>query len=142
MFICDELTKCPGIIISFAACMIDLTNHQAVYSNAGHIPLVLLRNNQVIKFENTGSGIGFIRNLSYKMQVFKLFHNDKIILYTDGLSEIESKTSITSAFKPEQIFLSFVNKKNFNDSIIEDIKTRCKDNKFKDDVTLISIDII
>lgn len=73
----------------FATAWIGLYNHNAVeieYINAGHNPTYLVRDEEIIELMEGGMLLGSI-DLPYKSETHKLKKNDKIIFYTDGVTE-------------------------------------------------------
>jgi serine phosphatase RsbU (regulator of sigma subunit) len=61
-----------------------LTMH---YVNAGHVPGLVLRDGAVTKLPSTGPPVGFFETPEMHMQTFKLAKNDRLLLYTDGITE-------------------------------------------------------
>ena len=59
------------------------------YSNAGHNPIVIYRaaTNEVELHNIKGVAIGFIEDYKYKSGQVKLYKDDIILFYTDGLTE-------------------------------------------------------
>ncbi len=55
--------------------------------NAGHLPVLHIRGNEVVEMKSTGIPIGLFCNSEYTIQKAKLNPSDKLVLYTDGLSE-------------------------------------------------------
>ena len=68
----------------------DPRNHQLSYVNAGHCPPVVLRKTvtgvDIIRLEAGGPVIGLLRQ-AYQQQSFHLETGDRVVLFTDGVSE-------------------------------------------------------
>ncbi len=72
--------------------IIDLTNGRCVFSNAGHVPLYLVsKDGRVQKFGTTHStALGFFENIKISSEPLQLDPQDKILLFTDGITEAVS----------------------------------------------------
>ncbi len=68
---------------------------EIIYSNAGHNPPVIMSENGSSHFINvdncSGLPVGLFSDFEYTNDTIKLQGNDKIILYTDGLTVAENK---------------------------------------------------
>ncbi len=132
-----ELKNLPDVIISFSACLINLKKKLLTFSNAGHFPLLVLRNNQIIEIKLEGAAFGLKKNNKYNENHFQINNQDKIILYSDGLKELKMNDNITF----EKILLKNINASDYSIKVIEEIKLQSQEKKYLDDVTFISIDI-
>ena len=62
------------------------------WSNAGHPKPILVRaGSELISLESTGLPLGMLEVASYEVKSMQLQKGDKIVLYSDGLSEAESE---------------------------------------------------
>jgi len=62
------------------------------WSNAGHPKPILVRaGSELISLESTGLPLGMLEVASYQVKSMQLEAGDKIVLYSDGLSEAESE---------------------------------------------------
>lgn len=62
-----------------------------IYAQAGHCqPIVLTKTGQTTELKRGGPAIGFLNEFSYKDEEYTLNQGDKLILYTDGLIEVEN----------------------------------------------------
>jgi serine phosphatase RsbU (regulator of sigma subunit) len=60
------------------------------WSNAGHMPALLIRNDgRIDRLEASGFPIGMLPGGEYKGRVSTLESGDKLVVYTDGLTEAE-----------------------------------------------------
>ncbi len=75
--------------------IVDLDTLEMTYSNAGHNPPVLMGVNGEVSFIDVGacSGlpVGLFADQDYANGLMKLSSEDKLILYTDGLTEAENR---------------------------------------------------
>ncbi len=60
------------------------------YTNAGHLPPLLLRAGEVTLLEVTGTVVGLFPSMLYEEQTVQLRENDLLIAYTDGITEPEN----------------------------------------------------
>ena len=61
------------------------------YSNAGHNPPILLRNNEVITLEPTRNpAIGVMEGVKYNSKEIQFQPNDLLLMFTDGVSEAQN----------------------------------------------------
>jgi phosphoserine phosphatase RsbU/P len=60
------------------------------YTNAGHLPPLLLRAGEVTLLEVTGTVVGLFPSMRYEEQTVQLRPNDLLIAYTDGITEPEN----------------------------------------------------
>jgi sigma-B regulation protein RsbU (phosphoserine phosphatase) len=61
--------------------------------NAGHIPPLLFQGDEAIRLEATGIPAGVMCNTTYPVKEVRLARGDRLVLYTDGLSEATSGAS-------------------------------------------------
>jgi sigma-B regulation protein RsbU (phosphoserine phosphatase) len=65
----------------------DPYSHLLTYVNAGHNPPIILRGNQTIQLEATGTVIGLLPDVPYTRACTALKPGDILIAFTDGVSE-------------------------------------------------------
>jgi|WetSurSiteA1Bulk_404760.scaffolds.fasta_scaffold01958_2 phosphoserine phosphatase RsbU/P len=106
--VCTQLNKFyvenmeQGKFISFFFGILDTEKKTFVYSNAGHPPALVIRQNQVvISLESGGLLLGIDSRSEYQEGKVKLNSGDVILLYTDGI--IEAKNSKGELFGEEQL---------------------------------------
>ncbi|HWY48803.1 MAG TPA: SpoIIE family protein phosphatase [Bryobacteraceae bacterium] len=63
---------------------------QLCWSNAGHPKPILVRGSELIHLESTGLPLGMLDVATYEMKQIHLLTGDKIVMYSDGLSEAEN----------------------------------------------------
>ncbi len=63
---------------------------QLRYSNAGHLPPLLIRGDEVIECREGGMPIGMIPGSTYDTGTHSLAHGDLLALFTDGVTETAS----------------------------------------------------
>lgn len=70
---------------------INIKNGYTEYVNAGHNPPFLFSNGKYEQMSvNRNAVLGFMENMKYTAGNFRFNHNDRIFLYTDGVTEAEN----------------------------------------------------
>jgi sigma-B regulation protein RsbU (phosphoserine phosphatase) len=89
---CDNLGG-QGFITFFYA-VIDLASRQLTYCNAGHNPPFVSRSDgsdSVRRLDSGGGVLGLFRNWNYEERRIRLRAGDRILLYTDGITECRNE---------------------------------------------------
>jgi sigma-B regulation protein RsbU (phosphoserine phosphatase) len=77
-----------GRFISFFYCVLDATPGVLTYSNAGHyLPALVRADGRVERFGRGGPVLGVIPDAAYEQAGVQLAPGDRIVLFTDGLTE-------------------------------------------------------
>jgi len=81
-----------SMFVTFFLGVLDLSNGNLKYTNAGHNPPVIIKNNkEAVMFEKTKYiPVGLFEDFEYGESSLQLESGDKIFLYTDGVSEAEN----------------------------------------------------
>jgi len=77
----------------YATCfyaLYDSDTRQLVYTNAGHPPPVLFRNDEIVRLDVGGTPLGLISPTSYREARVTLQPGDMLVAFTDGLIEGEN----------------------------------------------------
>lgn len=85
-----EFRSTPDMLLTFLAGVLDLNAATFKYANAGHTHPFLLHDGVPIELSVPGTGIGFIRSITYTEQTINVVPGDHLFLYTDGLVEINN----------------------------------------------------
>ena len=69
--------------------ILDKTNREFIFSRAGHPPAIILRSKEhtIESLNIKGISIGFIPDAEYELEKVTLNNGDKIVFYTDGITE-------------------------------------------------------
>lgn len=70
--------------------MYDDATRRLTYTNAGHIPPILLRHGRVEKLTAGGAVVGLFAHLKYEEATVQLQPGDWVVAFTDGLTEVEN----------------------------------------------------
>ena len=85
------LDKQDSLFLTMFYCSIDLETLTLFYSSAGHNKMLLVRkNSEIIHLNAKGIPVGLFSTAEYEAQKIKLEVGDSIVLYTDGVTELEN----------------------------------------------------
>lgn len=136
--------KTNNMFVTFFLGIIDLETGQLNYCNAGHNQPFLIKNNgEIVKF-NIADGIplGFFSSYEYPESTMILDSGDKIVAYTDGVSEAEK--SEEEMFSEDDIEL--ILKANLDKSpreiisvMLAEIEQYVGDYPQSDDITMLAV---
>jgi sigma-B regulation protein RsbU (phosphoserine phosphatase) len=89
-FLCGNVA--PGKFITFFYAVLDANERTLSYENAGHSPGLLLRSSgQVEVLKGDGAVLGLLPEWSYKGSVVRLDAGDRLLLFTDGVTEAANR---------------------------------------------------
>ena len=71
---------------------VDMEIPRALYSAAGHPPLLCWRDSELKRIESNGPLFGFVADTDYPVCDVPLCTGDRLLLYTDGLIEPENRS--------------------------------------------------
>jgi serine phosphatase RsbU (regulator of sigma subunit) len=131
------------------ACLVNISadRHTLYYSNAGHWPFLIVRARDLSleSYRDEGVPLGWLPDAHYTDQKIPLSSDDRIILFTDGLLECRNSSGEILGMERFQHIVRRLQCKTAEqcaDAIIEEAKAWSgKSEPFRDDVTLIIIDI-
>lgn len=109
------------------------------YINAGHNPIFYFSNEKIIKLDKGGLAFGMLDfGLPYESAVIKLEPGQKILFYTDGITE--AMNEFNEEYSDERLELFFVNGNyssadEFINELMNDIKKHTKLTPQSDDIT-------
>jgi sigma-B regulation protein RsbU (phosphoserine phosphatase) len=135
-----------GQLISAAYLWIDTETHRALYSSAGHPPLLRWSAGRLERIESNGLLFGVLPDLDYPVRKMALNAGDRFLLYTDGV--VEPENAAGEAFGAEE--LERVIRKNEGRTPEELSKRLLAEVRHwqpatasqQDDITLIVIDVV
>jgi sigma-B regulation protein RsbU (phosphoserine phosphatase) len=89
--LCGHIAE--GRFISFFYCVADSEIGSLSYANAGHFPPVVVRpDGTIVRLTNGGPVLGVIAAGTYEAGTVPFGAGDRLILYTDGITEARSET--------------------------------------------------
>lgn len=132
-----------GQLVSASYLWMDMAARKALYSAAGHPPL--LRCNQGIeRIESNGLLFGISPAAEYPVRQFSLCPGDRLLLYTDGVTEPENAAGKSFGDYQLQRVLadsSAETASDFSRRIMSEIQAWQRTAEPQDDITLIVIDV-
>lgn len=133
-----------GLFVTAWMAVIELSTGEMIYVNAGHNPPVIKHDD---KIEYLKSKAGFvlagIEDFRYKQNVMKLDRGDKIFLYTDGITESQTKDGVLYGEDRLIKCLNALVNENVTEAIYavkSDIDEFIKDGEQFDDMTMLAFD--
>lgn len=125
-------------LISFFYAVLDIESRTMTYCNCGHNPPILVRREgTALRLSKGGTLIGFRNDQSFAEETITLWSGDRLLLYTDGLSEAENK--LAEAFGESRLAQVLTGAQQATaqellEYVLETAMHHC-DGKFEDDVT-------
>ncbi len=123
--------------------MLDPSNGQLAYINAGHNPPFILGADGTIKksLPNTGAAVGMFRDIDYKIEQATLDPGDLLFTYTDGVTEARDPTG---AFLTERGLLHWLDRPwgsatELLDTIQENLQRFMRGAVQADDITMLAV---
>ena len=87
--LCGNIAE--GRFISFFYCVLDATGGVLTYTNAGHyLPMLIRPDGSVERLGQGGPVLGVLGDAEYEQAHVSLGAGDRLVLYTDGLTEARS----------------------------------------------------
>lgn len=87
--VCRNLS--PGRFVTLFYCLLEVSSHRLGYVNAGHNAPILLRGSgQVVRLDSAGPVLGVFNGLEYQESDVSIEPGDRLVLFTDGISEAEN----------------------------------------------------
>lgn len=80
----------PEKYATFCFCVFDDASGQLTYTNAGHLPPLLIRRGEAIHLDTNGMVVGAFPFARYGESKLTLEQGDLLVLYTDGITEPEN----------------------------------------------------
>ena len=133
-------------LVSAAYLWLDMENRIALYSAAGHPPLLHCREGQLRRIESNGLLLGVLPESEYPLCDIAIIPGDRFLLYTDGVSEPENALGDSfGEFKLEQVVRDNQScpPSEFLDHLLGEIRQwQPASTAQQDDITLIVIDVV
>jgi len=91
--ICNNLAS--DKFVTFCYCILDVTKSTLTYASAGHWPPVLIRRSgKTYSLKDGGPPLGLFPEHSYENIQLQLESGDRLVLYTDGLTEARNSSGV------------------------------------------------
>jgi sigma-B regulation protein RsbU (phosphoserine phosphatase) len=140
-FLCSNLA--PGKFITLFYGVLDAERRTLTYESAGHCPALLLKKpGQVEALRGEGAVLGVLPDWTYRDSVAPLAAGDRLLLYTDGVTEAENLAG--EEFGEDRLVqaahLTDGSAENTQRKIMEEVSLFCGAN-FTDDATLVVVNL-
>ena len=133
-------------LVSAAYLWVDGEKRRALYSAAGHPPLLHMREGKLELIESNGLLLGVLPEAEYPVWEVEIQAGDRFLLYTDGVSEPENGSGEAfGAHRLEELVL--MNQRLEPSALLEEVlggirSWRPAGTEQKDDITLVAIDVL
>lgn len=137
--LCDNNSEC--MFASAWVGILDLRSGIVTYSNAGHTSPILVSNGRVITLNDvSGPLLGLFPEKEYKKHTVKLSEGDRILLYTDGVTE---QPVSDEARYDENGLVEFIKTNVDKDNLCNEIykELMSYDRKQFDDITMLQLNM-
>lgn len=134
-------TSSSAFATAFAG-YIDKHSKHLYYISAGHIDQYIIRDDCLITLPSTGTILGSFENVSYEIKCHQLQPGDKIVLFTDGITDARCNDSVIGIGAVKNII-----EKNREKSVKKLVNyvyrevTALSDGSFDDDITILGLQI-
>ncbi|MBM9547970.1 SpoIIE family protein phosphatase [Leptospira sp. 201903074] len=140
--------KLAGNFLTAFYGIIDLKNNTILCANAGHNAPFLLdkKDSPIVQLDVKGKILGLIPDLFYEEKTFPFSSGNRLVMYTDGITEHMSKDH--NKRYDEELFQKAIQKsktlktQDSADDLIRAAKEYVGSNEFADDVTVLLVDRI
>ncbi len=134
--LCSMLAAAPDTLVALAAAFADPARKSLAVANAG-LPAALLCSGVAVKglFSQDGPALGFERGRAYEERIAPYAAGDRLVLYTDGLTEGVGSGEVAEAFEAAELIASAGN--GSADDICETFLAMHPGRAFSDDATVI-----
>jgi phosphoserine phosphatase RsbU/P len=133
-------------LVSAAYLWVDTEKRKALYSAAGHPPLLSWRGGKLERIESNGLLLGVLPDAEYPVCEMAIQAGDRFLLYTDGVSEPENGSGEAfGEYRLEEVVRK--NRLSAPSELLEQVLAGIRDwqpasVEQKDDMTLVAIDVL
>ncbi len=138
--ICNSITV--GKFITFFYAVIDSAGRLLTYTNAGHNPpLIARQDGSCLKLETGGAVLGVFRDGSYEQASIDLLPGDRLVMFTDGITEAADSNGEELG---EERLIALLRENpaaaaaDLSDAIMRSVTQFCRED-FADDATLLTV---
>ncbi len=131
-----------GKFVSFFFAVVDAESRRFTYSNAGHNPPLLVHaDGSTLELRTGGGVLGCIADWSYDQADLRLEAGDRIVLFTDGITESESPNEQefgTDRLREVVVAHRAQSADDIQRQLMRSVSQHCND-RFQDDATVLVI---
>jgi sigma-B regulation protein RsbU (phosphoserine phosphatase) len=135
-----------GQFVTAGYLWIDMERRRALYSAAGHPPLLRWREGKLERIESNGLLFGVIPDPDYPVRDLPVYSGDRFLLYTDGVIEPENASGDSFGDrKLEEVVRNYQARapSELSDQLLSEIRLwQPASLAQQDDITLIVIDVV
>ena len=133
-----------SMFVTLICGILNLDTGELIYSNAGHNPPVLIRNNQAPEWLHIPEGfiLGPIMDTVYKNDRITLDPGDLLLLYTDGVNEAMNEKRVL--YSDERLIDTVTGRKSDATEdlvhlVMESVENHSGDQEQSDDITILAL---
>ena len=142
----EDLTR-SELFITMFCCRFEPEERALKFANGGQNPPLLLRTGQKVCAELDGDGmvLGAKRNVDFEEALVLLDVGDRVLLYTDGVTEAQSPTG--EFFGVARLCRCFANHRNASpdailSAVLRDVRHFCGSSPLADDVAIVVLEVL
>ncbi|OQY28154.1 MAG: hypothetical protein B6244_08120 [Candidatus Cloacimonetes bacterium 4572_55] len=138
----------PKQFVSLAYAVVDIKWNSMELCRAGHEPILLIREGRLTRLEPSGIALGLTKEHLFEAKLderrYRLFKGDKLVFYTDGLTESTNRSD--EPYGEERLYdlLGAISDQSPSDiiqRIRSDLKEFIGDRTQFDDITVIVVEV-
>jgi len=136
------LENVGDMVVTFSVLLVEPERKMLYMANAGHLPLYLRRNDVWEEIHSQGAAMGFRPDLAYEERGMELCRGDRLVLFTDGLTEVQEDQENIGGEKVREV-LSAIPEEALNPGeICRRFQALHPREEFRDDVTVAVVRIL
>lgn len=120
----------------------DARTASLAYSNAGHLPPLLVRNGEIVPLEVNGMVVGMFPDASYTASSLTLQSGDMLVAFTDGITEPENEAGAEygeERLKDALRQAGSLPASEVIDRVMNDVRAWTGDSALQDDMTMLVV---
>ena len=132
----------PSKFVTLFAGVLDPARGVVEFTNAGHVPPLVVGAGGVQVLSSTDMVVGLFANAAYRTQSVALAPGDSLVLFTDGVTEAENEQEEQLGLDPVANMLTTshgLSASSILDSIDKHVQTFTRDAPAGDDVTMLAL---
>jgi PAS domain S-box-containing protein len=137
--------RCKFVTAFYA--IIDINTGAMRYSSAGHVPPFLYRkkNDEFIELAAKGTPLGWFQNIRIEEKIIQLESGDRVVFYTDGITECSSPADeLYDEIRFQITIREHAGKSagDFSRELMKELEAYHGKNTYDDDVTMVVLDVV
>jgi sigma-B regulation protein RsbU (phosphoserine phosphatase) len=135
-------TKDSGMFVTLWAGLYEPKDNTLTFCNMGHLPAFIKKDSQVTELNTVGIALGVDDTPSIEIQAVQIEKQDILILYTDGVIEVENENHEFLGINGLKEYLQSSQETSAQlllDGLLQKTKNFCASNEFPDDLTMLLI---